>query len=214
MDEKDLRNLINKGKKNILFQKFNKYKNNIRFDYDEFVIKEFRKKFPEEVKKLEEEVKKRLKYLRYKSYKKFLDKKVDKMIFPSVLERPDGYFYLVKDKNKKKGKTWGGYHEQLSEDIEKKENSFTGGVIIMNEIIDDILDQLTLEENTIIKMYYGINPYKPSSNIEIFNCLNNEEKEKFNLKNLEKVEIEEKMDEIIKNILNKIKKLIKGQINE
>ena len=86
----------------------------------------------------------------------------------------------------------------------------------MDEILEDLLDELSLEENTIIKMYYGIDPYEyPHTAKEIYKQLTKEERKQLDILNLPAKAIEEKMKELIKGILRKVRGiLIEGEIDD
>lgn len=204
-----MRNSIERGNKNIYLQNINRYKKNVRFDYDELIIKQFRKKFPKKVRELEKEAIEKLPYLRNKCYKKFLDKKVDYLILPPILEKPDGHFFW--DKSSEKGKTSGGYNlplETYIDTLEAKDSSETrGGRILMDEILEGLLDELGLEENTLIKMFYGIEPYEQEySPKEIYKILDKNEKEKLGLTNLSLKDAEDKIEKTVKEILSRFTK--------
>lgn len=211
--ENKMQNSLNKGKKNIICQKINKYKKNVRFDYDEKTIKDFRKKFPELVKNMEEKIIKETNYLKYKGYKKFLDKKVNEMIFPPVLERPDGYFFWQKDEQLDRGgKTLGGYHLPLNEEELEMLEAFTGGSIIMYEILESILEELTLEENTLVKMYYGVDPYEIHTNLkELYKNLTKEEKEKLGIYGVHSTEVEVIVQRRVHEVLKKVREILKNE---
>ena len=213
---KNLENAINRGKKNIFFQNINKHKKNVKFDYDVSVTKEFRKEFPEEVKKLEKEAIKKLPYLRYNYYKKFLDKKVDYMIFPPIIEKPDGYFYWEKGtKKSKKGRTAGGYHLQLErhqgEIIACGDYATGGGEKLMDELLKDLLEELIPEEDTLIKMWYGVEPYDPHSEKEIYKNLSDQEKKKLKLDKLPSGKVEEVVKERVNEVIQKLKQLLNNK---
>lgn len=204
-------NSINKGTKNIKCQNINKYKKNTRFDYDLPLIKEFREKFPEVVKQLEEEAIEQLPYLKHKHYKKFLDKKVDILILPPVLEKLDGYFYWEKDAVK--GRTAGGYHHNIDnyqDKIESDNKNTNGGErMMMDEMLGDLMEELTLEEDTIVKMWYGIEPYETQHTAkEIFKGLSEPEKIALGLNKLQVKEAEKVIEEKIKQLVNKLRDLL------
>lgn len=180
----EMKNGINRGNKNMFFQGINQYKNNITFDYDEEAINLFREKFPKKVKKMEKQAIKELPYLKNKCFKKFLDKKVNKLILPPIIERPEGNFYLHKDEKTGKRKTAGGYNlpiylfeDKLENESENDSNNKEGGMILMDLFIESLLEELTPEQDTLIKMYYGISPYERKySYREIYDLLDMNER--------------------------------------
>jgi DNA-binding CsgD family transcriptional regulator len=168
--------LIIEEMRDIKRQEISKYKKNVKFHYDSDVICKFKKKFPEKVEKIRQELLKDKPRLKYNL--PLLEKRIDKEIFPSILLQQDCYIFF--DKISKK--TCGGTHLKIENkikhdnDVDGKRrddiiynncrtlsqinNSRNGGIKMLTiDIVESMLEELTLQENTMIKMAYGIEPY-------------------------------------------------------
>ena len=173
-DEKKLEKLVRDSNKKIK-QNIKQYKDNVRHTYDEAMIQKFKDENPEKAQAMRQELIDAQPYLKYNL--KTLEKKLDKIILPPILEKPDGYFYSITSKinGVSVNKTYGGYHlpimEGYSEAFHETDDwaksmikasdivaKMKGGRLMI-EMVEDLLDELSETECTVIKAIYGIAPF-------------------------------------------------------
>lgn len=192
VDDKELQLLINDSNRK-LKQNIKKFKDNMRHSYDFLMIEKFKQENPDKVQEIKDRLIKAQPHLKYKNWKDALDKKINNEILPPILEKSGGYFYSVTETidGKSVNKTYGGYHLPLIEDLNQEIQILPKGEKIVAEIIEDLIDELSMKESDIIKTIYGIPPFN-ECDIEYL-------KEEYGLSE-EQIEIEHKL--ILKKLKN------------
>lgn len=168
--------LIKKNMKQVEVQEYSKYKKNIKFYYDLDVISEFRNKFPDQVEEMRRELLERFPRLKYNLG--LLEKRINIEIFPSFLLQQDKYIFFdkiakktcggthvpIEQKEKGECETDSNRHDDIIYNNCKTLNEIhqnrNGGIKMLTaDVVEAMLEELTMEENTMIKMAYGIEPY-------------------------------------------------------
>ena len=88
MHEKEFIEKLSKDNKKLINNLKFRYKKNFTFFYDKLVIDKFREDFPEKVKEYEQISLKKEPWLKYQRHN--LQQRINRMIFPSVLEKREG----------------------------------------------------------------------------------------------------------------------------
>lgn len=158
MNDRELRKIVKKGNKK-LKQNLKTYKNDVQHDYDVLMIAKFKREEPEKVEKIKQALIKDSPHLKY--FPERLERRVNRQILPPILEKSDGYFYSITEtiNGEKKNKTQGGYHMELIECINEEVDQNSEKKVLFIEIIESLLDNLTLKEIEIIKVLYNVIPY-------------------------------------------------------
>ena len=174
INTEQLATIIKKGNKQLEKARSTKFRSDVSFDYDQEVREEFRRKFPEKVEKIKSKIIRKSPYLKY--HPDLLRRKIDQKIFPDVLEKQDKYIYFDKEQKKTGGGTHLSIYEVLNNMgrqgktiMEILEILPNGGrkKMLIQDMLDILLEELTLEENTILKMTYGLGPYIEEEQLDI-----------------------------------------------
>ena len=149
-DENYLKQQINSIRKKCDNQDYQKYSKNVTSELDAILRKCYREDHPEEIAKIEEDLKKQYRGIQYNQ--EFLNKLVDQEILADILLESE----------RAAGQNHSSYECLLDKinivTMQELSTKSKGGVL-MYELLEEFLDELSMEDRDLIQKILGLPPY-------------------------------------------------------